>query len=212
MSENVIHHAATGHSACHGAHVPDHDVPKAENLGIWMGLVAFTFFYGTFIATNVYLRGWSPTKFVLDQHKISNIPYYSIFDLIALFIVLIIAGSLFKAKKWKALNGVMALTGLLFVLYTLFQFWIIQMYGAMSPQIWTAYMPAGVLQLILAVASLIYISWVGWRSTFKNKAPLQRIFTLGMNIWLYTVITSVATYLLTDVMTVGSIAQWCGIK
>jgi uncharacterized membrane protein YozB (DUF420 family) len=212
MSENVIHHAAAEHSAGHGAHVPDHDVPKAENMGIWLGLTAFTFFYGTFIASNVYLRGWSPTKFALDQHKISNIPYYSIFDLIALFIVLIIAGSLFKAKKWKALNGVMALTGLLFVLYTLFQFWIIQMYGAMSPQIWTAYMPAGVLQLILAIASLVYIAWVGWRSTFKNKAPLQRVFTLGMNIWLYTVITSVATYLLTDVMTMGSIAQWCGIK
>ncbi len=77
MSEHVLGcNASPVHQREHG-----HDVLRQQNMGVWLGLTAFTFFYGTFIAANVYLRGWSPQKFALSQSQISNIPYYSALDL-----------------------------------------------------------------------------------------------------------------------------------
>lgn len=207
MADHVLSHTA-GHEPAHGH---EHDVPKQQNMAIWLGLCALTFFYATFVASNVYLRGWSPAKFAMKQLQIHNLPYLALLDLIACFIVMLVAGSYFKKKRWQALNRSLAVLGLLFVLYALFQFWIIGMFAAMSPQIWTAYMPAGVMQFLLAVTCIVYIGWVGWRSTLKDKTLLMRTFPLGMNFWMYTVISSVVVYLLTDVMTVGSIAQWCGM-
>lgn len=188
----------------------EHDIPKQQNMATWLGICAITFFYATFIASNVYLRGWSPSKFTLDTSKVGSLPYYSVLTLVLTFIVLLVAGGLFRSKKWRALNAVMAFIGLLFVAYVIMQFQLVVMYGQLSAQVWTAYMPSGVMQLLLALLSLVFVGWVGWRSTFRSKTAFRRLFPIGMNYWMYCVLTSVVTYLLTDVMSVGSIAQWCG--
>ena len=188
-----------------------HEAPRQQNMAVWLGLCAITFFYATFIATNVYLRGWSPGKFTLDQSRVSNLPYYAVLELVLTFIVLLIAGALFRARKWKALNAALGAIGVLFVAYTLLQFQIVVMFSHMSPQVWTAYMPSSVIQLLLSLVCVVHVAWIGWRSTFRNRRPLQALFPLGMNWWMYSVITSVVTYLLTDVMTVGSITAWCGM-
>jgi len=199
--------------AQHGGHeeVHEHDIPKQQNMAIWLGLAGLTFFYATFVGSNIYLRGWSPSKFALSQAEVHNLPYYALLDLIAAFITMMIAGALFKQKRWQATNIALAVLGLLVVLYALFQLWIIEMFGGMSAQIWTAYMPSSVIQLLLAIASLIYIAWIGWRSTLRDKSHFMRIFPLGMNIWMYMFMSNVVVYFLTDVVTIGSFVQWCGM-
>lgn len=44
-------------------HVPKKGIKDNGLLGVWLGLISFTFTFAVFIVSNVYLRGWSPDVF-----------------------------------------------------------------------------------------------------------------------------------------------------
>ncbi|MCL6444079.1 MAG: hypothetical protein K6T83_11590 [Alicyclobacillus sp.] len=199
------------HVTGHHAHDENIDHQGNANLAIWLGLVALTFTTATFVGTNVYLRGWNPSKFdTLHAKLLIDLPYYDVLLLILGAILLFIGGGLFVKNRWSALRGVLALTTLVFVAVMVVQFRLTLWFAWSSPQIATIYAPTSAIEFLLSLVCVIMFAVAGWYASFGNKAKINAFFPVAMNVWLYTVVSAVVILLVENVMTVGQFAAWCG--
>jgi uncharacterized membrane protein YozB (DUF420 family) len=200
-------------------HAPDW-VPHREGTGIkdngifatWLSLIAFTFFLATFVAANVYLRAWSPDKFNVDFGDSANLPYVTtLFLLIAGFIVLL-AGSFYKQNKRKAFMGTMVLATIAFFVYGLTEMWLLVDTYYLGAQAWTAYLGIYALQVALALVNIVFIGAIAKHFGDRNDAALRRLVPAAMSVFMYTVVVGISVLLVTDVVSVGQFAEWCGTK
>lgn len=204
---------AIQHAPEHGHIDHEENIDRQGNLvlGIWLGLCAITFTSASFVAANVYLRKWSPTKFTLPNSALlHDLPYYSTLMLIVSGILCLIAGTLFAKNKWKAFNGVLALTTLSFVAVVTIDLRLFLWFANGSPQVRTAYAPTAFMELGVSVTSLVLLAFAGWYASYGNKARINYYFPAVMNWWLYNAMFGIVVLLLENVITVGSFAAWCG--
>ncbi|MCL6593351.1 MAG: hypothetical protein K6T31_05195, partial [Alicyclobacillus sp.] len=149
MSVDQAH--MSGHAAHHDEHV-DHQANA--NFAVWCGLTALTFTTGTFVASNVYLRGWSPSKFVLDDRLLRDLPYYTVLFSVISALLLLLAASFFKRDRWKAFNLTLALATLTYAVTTLTQFRMTLWFAGYSKQVATIYAPTSAMQFLLNVVGI----------------------------------------------------------
>ncbi len=203
----AVEHA---HANAHFDHNENIDHQGNANLATWAGLVALTFMTATFVATNVYLRGWDPAKFKLHDQYLTQLPYVTVLLSIVSAVLLFVAASFFKRDKWKAFNLTLALTTISFVVTTITQFRLMLWFANYSPQVGTIYAPTAAVEFLLDVLCVILLAVAGWYSGYGSKRKINQFFPVAMNVWLYTVISSVVILLVENVMTVGEFAAWCG--
>lgn len=198
------------HAKGHVAHDENLDHQGNANLAIWLGLLALTFLYATFVASNVYLRGWNPQKFLLQSSLLKDLPYYNTLVLILSGLLLILAGTFFVKNLWRAFTFTLALTTLSWVAVLLTQFQLMFMFIKYSPQIGTIYGPTAVIQFLLEVIGLILLAYAGWYVGYGNKKKINQFFPVAMNVWIYTIVSTIVVLWLENVMTIGQFAAWCG--
>ena len=93
-------------------HAPDW-VPARHGTGIkhdgifatWLSLLSFTFFIATFVASNVYLRGWNPEQFNVSLGYYADLPNYSTLVLLVAGIITFVAGGAYRKGAWKSLQA-----------------------------------------------------------------------------------------------------------
>ncbi|GGJ01475.1 hypothetical protein GCM10010885_08370 [Alicyclobacillus cellulosilyticus] len=194
----------------HVAHDEHVDHQGNANLAVWLGLIALTFTTATFVATNVYLRAWSPAKFDLSPLKLQGLPYQTMLFLLISGVLLFIAGAFFVRNAWHGFRVTLALTTLSFFAVLVLQFRIMVWFTYASKQIATIYTPSAFIEFALVVLSVILLAIGGWFASFASKRRINRFFPVAMNVWLYTVFAGIVMMLLENVMTVGEFAAWCG--
>lgn len=203
MEESQIHG--------HPAHDEGIDHQGNANLAVWFGLAALTFFSATWVASNVYLRGWSPTKFQLNDALLKDIPYVETLMLVVSGILVFIAGALFVKNKWTAFRGVLALTTLTFVATAAIQFRLMLWFTGYSAQIRTIDAPSAAIGFIMSAISVILLAVAGWYSSYGSHRKINQFFPVAVNVWIYTVMFGIIVLFLEDVITVGKFAAWCGL-
>ncbi|MBX5435973.1 MAG: hypothetical protein IRZ33_01995 [Alicyclobacillaceae bacterium] len=204
--------------AMHGAHAGGHpahdehiDHQGNANLAVWLGLIALTFTTAAFVAANVYLRGWNPSKFDrVTAGLLKELPYWDTLFLIIAGVLLLIAAPLFVKNRWKAFNGVLALATIAFMVVLVIQFRLMIWFTWASPQVATLYAPTAVIEFLLTLLSVILLAVAGWYANFGSKKKINGFFPIAMNVWLYTIISAIVILLVEDVMSIGEFAAWCG--
>lgn len=199
----------------HGHALIDHEenIDRQGNLvlGIWLGLAGLTFTAASFVASNVYLRKWSPTKFSLPHlAKLQDLPYLSTLLLLISGILCLIAGALFAKDRWKAFNAVLALTTLSYVAVVGIDLRLFLWFSFTSAQVRTIYAPTAFIELGISVTSVVLLAVSGWYVSYGNKARINYFFPAAMNWWLYNALFGIAVLLMENVITVGSFTAWCG--
>lgn len=196
----------------HQPHDDNIDHQGNLNLAMWLGMVSVTFITASFVATNLYLRGWSPTKFDVSLAPIlKDVPYYdTLFQLLAA-ILLFVSGGFFTKNRWKAFNAVLALVTILFVGVLIAQFELMIRFGNASVQVATIYTPTAVIQFLVTLVCVVLCVVTGWYASFANKRRVDYFFPAAMNVWLYSIASGVVILLTEDVMSVGRFAAWCGM-
>ncbi|MDQ0190301.1 hypothetical protein JI721_09780 [Alicyclobacillus cycloheptanicus] len=197
----------------HGHINHEENIDRQGNLvlAMWLGLVAVTFTAASFVASNVYLRKWSPTKFTLPHSAIlKDLPYWSTLMLLIAGILCLIAGALFAKNQWKAFNLVLAITTLAFVAVVCIDFRLFVWFANSSPQTRTIYAPTAFIELGVSVTSVVLLAFAGWYASYGNKARINYFFPAAMNWWLYNAMFGIVVLLMENVITVGSFAAWCG--
>ena len=201
------------HPSPSSAHIDHHENIDSQgnaNLAVWAGLVALTFMTATFVASNVYLRGWSPTKFVLKSAVLKDLPYYAVLLSIISAVLLVVAATFFVKNHWRAFNGILAVATLFYAGLGAVQFQMMLRFGHASAQSATIYAPTAVVQFLLTLVGVILLAVAGWYSGYANKGKINAFFPVAMNVWLYTAASGIVILLLEDVLTVGQFAAWCG--
>lgn len=199
------------HAGGHAAHEDENlDHQGNANLAVWLGLLALTFMYATFVASNVYLRGWNPQKFVLNSSVLKDLPYYNTLVLIVSGLLFILAGTFFVRNLWRAFSLTLALTTLVWVGVLLTQFQLMLKLIHFNAQIGTIYGPTAVIQFLLELIGLVLLAYTGLYVGYGNKKKVNQFFPVAMNVWIYTVLSTIVVLLLENVMTVGQFAAWCG--
>ncbi|QSO49002.1 hypothetical protein [Alicyclobacillus mengziensis] len=194
----------------HLDHHENMDPQANANLAVWGGLVAVTFLTSTFVASNVYLRGWSPTKFVLKSALLKDLPYYAVLLSILSAVILLVASRFFAKDKWRAFSLTLALGTLSYVALAVVQFQLMLRFGHASAQSATIYAPTAIIQFVLTAVGVVLLAATGWYMGFANKAKINAFFPVAMNVWLYSAMSGIVILLLEDVLTVGQFAAWCG--
>lgn len=206
----VDHAHVGGH---HPAHDENLDHQGNANLAVWLGLIALTFTTATFVGTNVYLRGWNPSKFdanFANSLLLKDMPYYDVLFMLLSAVFLFIAGAFFAKNMWRAFNGMLALTTLSFVALLICEFDLMRWFAGYSQQVATIYAPTAVIEFLLTCVCVVLLCFAGWYSSFANKKKINAFFPVAMNVWLYSVFSGIVIILLENVMTVGQFAAWCG--
>lgn len=197
-----------------GPHFDHHeniDPQGNANLAVWAGLVGLTFMTGTFVASNVYLRGWSPSKFgKLKPGLLTTLPDYVVLLSIISAILVFVAGALFVKDKWGPFRSVLALAVLSYFAMTGIQFRLMLWVGHYSKQAATIYAPTETIQFALSVVCVILLVVAGWYATFADKTKINAYFPVATNVWIYATLSNIVILLLEHVLTVGQFAAWCG--
>jgi heme/copper-type cytochrome/quinol oxidase subunit 3 len=196
-------------------HAPDW-VPHREGTGFkhdgtlatWLGLLSYTFFLGVFVAANVYLRGWAPDKFGGQDY--ANLPEYSTLVLLLAGLLVTLGGSFWKQGSYKAFQAMMILSTLAFTGYTILLMWLLVHTYDLGPAAWTTNIGIYACQIILAAADLIFLAYIGKYFAERNEKKLRTFVPLAMSMFLYTVIVGITVLLVTEMITVGQFAEWCG--
>jgi uncharacterized membrane protein YozB (DUF420 family) len=200
-------------------HAPDW-VPQREGTGIkhngifatWLALCSFTFFLATFVAANVYLRGWSPEKFNVDFGAQADLPGYTTLVLIVAGLLSIIAGNFWRSGQLGKFKGAMVLVTLAFFVYVVMQIWLIAYTWYLGAAAWTIYLGVYVCQILLTFVCIGFIISIAKYFGDRNEKQLRSLVPAAMSVFLYTVVVGVACLVITDVITVGEFAEWCGTK
>lgn len=204
-------HGASGH---HHFDDENYDHQGHANLATWLGLVAATFTTASFVASNVYLRGWNPTKFNTNfanqQYLLKDLPYVDVLMMLVSGVLLLIAASLFRRNKWKAFNLLLALSTLSYVTVLITQFKLMVWFAGSSQQIATIYAPTAAIQFLFTFLCVILLGFAGWFASYGSKAKINYYFPVFMNVWLYTILAGIVILFLENVLTIGQFAAWCG--
>ncbi len=195
----------------HVAHDENIDHQGNANLAVWFGLVSLTFFSATWVASNVYLRGWSPTKFQLKDALLTNLPYLETLFLLLSGILVFIAGAFFVKNKWTAFRGVLALTTLSYVTAAIIQFRLMLWLAGYNAQIRTIDAPTAAIMFLLSVISVILLVVAGWYSAYGSHHKINQFFPVATNVWIYTAMFGIIVLFLENIITVGQFAAWCGL-
>lgn len=201
------------HAGEHRAHDENLDHQANGNLAVWLGLVALTFMTASFVGSNVYLRGWNPSKFDVrfkNQLLLQDIPFIHILLLLVSVVFLLIAGTFFVKNRWRAFNLMLALTTLAYVGVMITAFDMMIWFGNYSPQVATIYAPTETIQFLLSVICVVLLMIAGWYSSFGSKRKINSFFPVAMNVWMYTAFSSLVIWLMEDVVSIGQFAAWCG--
>lgn len=181
-------------------------------LATWLSLLSFTFFYGTFLAANVYLRGWAPDKFTVDFGANADLPALSTICLLVAGFVVLLAGNFFRNNQYKKFQATLIIATLAFVGYALLQMWLLVFTYYLGTAAWTTHLALYSLQFGLAVIDVIFIIMIGKNFAERNEKALRRLVPAAMSVFIYTVLIGLVTLIVTDMITVGQFASWCGQK
>jgi uncharacterized membrane protein YozB (DUF420 family) len=181
-------------------------------LATWLGLLSFTFFYGTFLAANVYLRGWAPDKFTVDFGANADLPALTTICLLVAGFVVLLAGSFFRNNQYKKFQGTMIIAVLAFFGYAVLQMWLLVDAYYLGTAAWTTHLALYSLQFALALIDIIFILLIGKHFAERNEKALRRLVPAAMSVFMYTVLLGILTLVVTDMITVGQFASWCGEK
>ncbi|MFD2171839.1 hypothetical protein [Tumebacillus lipolyticus] len=200
-------------------HAPDW-VPHREGTGIkdngvfatWLSLISFTFFFATFVAANVYLRGWAPDKFTVDFGPNADLPAITTIILLVAGFILLLAGNFFRSNAMGKFNVMMILATLAITAYAVMQIWLMVYVHEQGAHAWTTHMGIYLLQLCLALVCITFMMFIGKYISERNIKALNRLVPAAMSVFLYTVITGVLTLVITDMISVGEFAEWCGTR
>lgn len=194
----------------HFDHNENIDHQGNANFAVWLGLVSLTFLIATFVACNVYLRGWAPSKFHLGDKVLTNLPYLTVLLAIVSVILLFVAASFFAKDKWRAFNLVLALITLVYIVQVIVEFNLMLWFAGYSKQVATIYAPTAIMEFALTVVYVMLLVVAGWYASFANKRKINSFFPVGMNVWLYAAFSNVVILLIENVLSVGQFAAWFG--
>ncbi|MGB8954213.1 MAG: hypothetical protein WCC10_02485 [Tumebacillaceae bacterium] len=200
-------------------HAPDW-VPHREGTGIkhdgtfatWLGMISFTFFMGVFVAANVYLRGWAPDKFNVDFGQFADMPEYTTLILLVAGFILLLAGSAFRSNAYKRFQALMILATLAIFGYAISLMWMIVHTYYLGANAWTTHLGIYSCQMILAVVCMVFMFFVGKAFAERNEKGLRTLVPITLSIFLYTVVTGLLIFIVTDVVSIEQFAEWCGTK
>ncbi|GAB6936131.1 hypothetical protein JCM14720_20520 [Calditerricola yamamurae] len=194
-------------------YTPGTGIKDNAQLATWLGIIAFTFFFGTFVAANVYLRGWSPEVFNVDfAGKAGDLPYLNTLILLGSAVLALIAGQAFRKRMNGAFIVTLALATLLALAYAVLGGQLVLEMTGLGKAVWTAYLTVYGLHWLLGLFNFILLA-VALVFAFAGKEQaLKRLVPTGMSVWLYTAITGLAVFVITDVVSVSEFAEWCGTK
>ncbi len=194
----------------HFDHNENIDHQGNANFAVWLGLVSLTFLIATFVACNVYLRGWAPSKFHLGDKVLTNLPYLTVLLAIVSVILLFVAASFFAKDKWRAFNLVLALITLVYIVQVIVEFNLMLWFAGYSKQVATICAPTAIMEFALTVVYVMLLVVAGWYASFANKRKINSFFPVGMNVWLYAAFSNVVILLIENVLSVGQFAAWFG--
>lgn len=190
-----------------GAYVKDD-----AQLAAWLGLLSFTFFSGTFVAANVYLRGWNPDKFTLKLTGFAaNLPYIAMLSLLVAAVLILIGGTFFKKRQYGKFQATLALSAIPLVAYGVMEAWMVVISIQQSVQAATIYATVDGLNVIVAAVAVAMLMAMGWKYSARNEEALIRLVPTAMTVIMYAVLLGLAILLITNVATVGGFMDWCGI-
>jgi uncharacterized membrane protein YozB (DUF420 family) len=199
------------HAGVHFDHNENIDHQGNANFAIWLGLVSLTFMTATFVASNVYLREWSPSKFHLSTAPLlRDLPNVSVLLSIVSALLLLGAGVAFVKNRWVAFNALLGVSVLSYAAELIVQFNLMVWFTGASQQMATIYAPTAVIQFLLTFVCVILLAVAGWYASFPNKAKINSFFPAAMNVWLYAAASSIVILLMEDVISFGQFAAWCG--
>lgn len=192
------------------AYEPGEGMKDNGQLATWLGLISTLFFIATFVAANVYLRGWSPEVFSLSQT--SDLPYMSTLTLLLGTVAAVFMGNSYRKRANGAfLIGLLVSTAL-FAASMVQEWMLIKEMAALGPAAWTAYVTVYTSQFIMLLISVIlFVIAIAFHFRGNEKA-LKRFIPASMSVWLFTLMLGLGILLLTNVMTVEQFAEWCGVK
>lgn len=178
----------------------------------WLSLISFTFFFGTFMAANVYLRGWSPDKFTVSFGGNLDLPAVSTLLLIVTGIIVLAAANFFRRDKRKAFQATLVLAVLAYVAQAITQIRLLVFTFGLGPAAWTTSLMIFILQLALSLICIGFLVAIGIYFSDRNEKALRRLVPAAMSVFMYTIIIGVLVLVLTDMITIGQFTQWCGTK
>jgi len=200
-------------------HAPDW-VPERHGSGIkndgvfatWLSLLSFTFLIGTFVAANVYLRGWNPDVYNVSLGDYANMPYYATLVLLLAGLLSVFAGGAYRAGAWKRLQGLLALVAVAFTAYAVITMKLVTITYDLGPAAWTTLIGVYFLEFLMALVCLWFVMMIGFKFANRNLKSLNSWVPAATSVFLYTVMTGLLCLLVTDVVSVGEFAEWCGIR
>lgn len=196
-------------------HMPEPGLGAKDNgqLAAWLGLSSFTFFLGTFVAANVYLRGWKPEIFGKTlPSEIQNLSYLSVVVLLLAGILLLFAGVQFRNSQYKLFQASMAVGALLFAAYLMIQILLLKGYIAQGAAIATVNGAVTGVQILITLTCLALIGTVGWYGNSRDVKALSRLVPGAMAVWMYAVVVGLTVLIMTDVVSISEFADWCGTR
>jgi len=201
------HHAPDWVPARHGSGIKHDGV-----FSTWLSLISFTFFLGTFVAANVYLRGWNPEKFNVNFGEQANLPAITTLILIVAGFITVLAGSFFRQGAWKKFQTSLVFATLAFTGYAVMSIKLMTFTYDLGPAAWTTHLGIYFLQFVLACVCIGFIMAIGFRLAERNEKKLNSYVPAAMSVFLYTVLTGILVLVVTDMITIGQFAEWCGTR
>jgi uncharacterized membrane protein YozB (DUF420 family) len=197
----------------HDPMVPGKGIKDIGQLGTWLGLISFTFLFATFIASNVYLRGWSPEIFSVNlPAEVQNIVYLNFLFTLLAGILSISAGIGYKKKKSTLFISLYVLMGMAFLGDMILTGWIINQYYGISSAAWTAYGMVEIFMFILDLISMILFVIGFFYMRPKKIQALNRFIPGALSVWVYTMIMGIVVFIQCDLIQIGQFLEWCGMK
>lgn len=197
----------------HDPMVPGKGIKDIGQLGTWLGLISFTFLFATFIASNVYLRGWSPETFSVNlPGPVQNIVYLNFIFTILAGLLSIALGMSYKKKKNSLFISLYVLAAIAFLGDMILTGWIINHYYGMGASAWTAYGMVEIFMLILDVVSLVLFIVGFFYMNQKKSKSLNRFIPGALSVWVYTMIMGIIVFIQCDLIQIEQFLEWCGIK
>ncbi|MGZ4031664.1 MAG: hypothetical protein ACXVP5_00890 [Tumebacillaceae bacterium] len=201
-------------------HVPDWVPDRSGGTGVkdngqfatWLALISFTFFLGTFLAANVYLRGWSPEKFTINFNGDYNLPAITTILLIVAGVIVLAGANAFRKGSWKSFQALMVLSMLVFAALAITQIRLLVFTYGLGPAAWTANLMIYAIQFALSLVCIGFLVAIMKFYSERNEKALRRLVPASMSVFMYTIIIGVIVLVLTDMITVAQFTQWCGTK
>lgn len=198
------------------AWVPDRSgATGAKDNGIlatWLGLLSFTFFYGVFLAANVYLRGWSPDKFSVNFGGSLDLPATATLIMILAGFITILAVTFYRTGSWKKFQVMMILATIAFSAHAVTEMRLVVKTYSMGAAAWTVDLGAYFLQFVLAVTCVVFLAAIGIKFSERNEKALARLIPAAMSVFFYTIVMGILTLVITDMISIDQFTQWCGTK